>query len=298
MSEMSHAARAPGSLLAAWSVFVRERFQLPALLVFGTAQAAAQYVVRARLDVGGLVIAVLGIAGLLSAMRLMDELKDLDKDRAAHPERPLPRGLLSERGARTGLWLCVTGLLLGAAAIAIGVGVLPGALFGLCVLYALLMYREFFAPTCLGGRPFLYAVTHQVIIVPIYAFATAAAVPTSTFTAPVLWFALTGLGAAFALELCRKLDPDAHPALGTYLTVSGPGWTFTAVTLAVVLAAVSAFQVGVHVFVWPAGAALLCGIVHVARHPERFKTVEGLAALFAFTQVLAPTLAQWTGVGA
>ena len=33
-------------------------------------------------------------------LRLMDELKDYEKDLIAHPERPLPRGLLSREEVR------------------------------------------------------------------------------------------------------------------------------------------------------------------------------------------------------
>ena len=61
---------------AAWATFARERFQIPAVLIFGMAQSAsAQYVVSSTLDWLGLAISVAGISVLLVIMRMMDELK-------------------------------------------------------------------------------------------------------------------------------------------------------------------------------------------------------------------------------
>ena len=86
---------------------------------------------------------------LLVVMRMMDELKDLDKDRIAHPARPLPRGLISPEEVRSGLRIAI-GLLL---VVSVFIGLLwnpvAGVLLGLSVGYSLLMYREFFAPDLL-----------------------------------------------------------------------------------------------------------------------------------------------------
>lgn len=281
-----------------WVTFVRERFQLPALLVLACAQAAsAQYVIAPPgLDLAALAVAAIGVTAVLALLRLMDELKDLDKDRVAHPGRPLPRGVLSEPEARRGLWWFVTALVVASAGVASLSDPLAGLLLGVCVAYALLMYREFFAGRAWAGRPFLYAATHQVIVLPLYAFATASAAPELALSEPVLWFGLTGLGASFAFEVCRKLDPDAHPALGTYLTVRGRDPTVAAVAGAVALAALAAYRIDVHPFVWPAGALLLASLPVVYVRPERFAWVESAAGLFALVQVLAPTLGHVTGI--
>jgi hypothetical protein len=282
--------------VAAWLAFTRERFNLVPLLVVGVAQAAsAQYVVRPSLDLPGLAVAVLGLTSLLVVMRLMDELKDIDKDRVAHPERPLPCGLVAESDARVVLRWAVVTLFLAGAALALR-DVVLGGLYGLCVVYSLLMYREFFASDALQARPLVYAVTHQVILLPMYAFATAAAAPESALSAHALWFALTGLGASFTLEVCRKLDPAAHPVLGTYLRVLGRGPTMAAVFAATILTAVAALQIGVHLFVWPAAFILLTSLVVVSLRPGRFPLAAGASALLVLTQVLAPALVHWTGI--
>ena len=281
---------------AAWMTFAWERFQIPAILVVALAQAtSAQYIVSSTLDWSGLVISVVGIAALAIIMRMMDELKDLDKDRLAHPTRPLPRGLISPQEVRSGLWIGI-GLLL-VASVSIGVlrNPLAGVLIGLCVGYSVLMYHEFFAPDLLGVRPFSYAATHQIIIVPIYAFATATALPEATLTQPVLWFALTGLGASFALEVCRKLDPEAHPVLGTYLSVAGPGRTATSVVIAVGLAAYAGYRIGIHIILWPVALVLLASLGLTLSRPASFKWTAGFAGFFLLAQVLGPTINHFTG---
>lgn len=285
------ARRAYPGRAARWRTFVRERVALPALLAVGAAQgASAQYLVRPTLDYTALTLATAGIAGLLLLLRIMDEIKDVGKDQIAHPERPLPRGLLTVNDVRQGLrW--VTGTLLGGSLLlAATTSWVAGALYALSVLYALLMYREFFAPRFLEARPFLYALTHQVVLLPLYAFATAVAAPESSVSTPVLWFGLTGLGASFAYEVCRKLDPNAHPVLRTYLTVHGTHRTVAAVIVSVALLLVATVQIEVQVVVWPPAALLLATLPLIYLRPERFRLVEGAATALVLAQVLGPTM--------
>ncbi|HSM34984.1 MAG TPA: UbiA family prenyltransferase [Longimicrobiales bacterium] len=284
--------------LARWGTLVRERFRPGPLLALAAALAAsAQLVVAPRLDATGLIIGAVGVSALLGLLRLMDEVKDLDRDRIAHPERPLPRGVVRPDDARRAIHLGVGALLLGAGLLAALRAPVTGALYGVCVAYAALMYREFFLGRVLEARPFTYAATHQVIVLPMYAFATAAAAPADALDPAVLWFGLTGLGASFAFEVCRKLDPHAHPALGTYLSVHGPGRTFAAAAAAVALASFAAYRIGVHPWVWPAALLLLAVLAGVRARPERFARAEAAAGLFALVQVLAPTLARLWAIG-
>lgn len=273
-----------------WVTYLRERSPLPLLAVIALGQSlSGYYLVRGGFS-AWILAAALGIAALLVLMRLMDEIKDLDKDRVAHPERPLPRGLLAPDEVRRAV--AGTGLaLLGYAALLAAAGrPAAGALYALTVGYAFLMYREFFAPRALGRNAFAYAVTHQVIVVPMYLFAVACASPADAFSARALWFALTGLSASFVVEVCRKLDPAAHPVLGTYLRSYGRGAVLAAVAIALALLAVSARRIGVHAIVWPFAALLAISLPLLYLRPGRFKAIEGAAALLALVQMLAPTL--------
>lgn len=273
-----------------WITYLRERSPLPLLLVIALGQSlSGNYLVRGGFSawVGA---AAVGIAALLVLMRLMDEIKDLDKDRVAHPGRPLPRGLLAPgevRRATAGMGVALVGY---AALLAAAGRPAAGALYALTVGYAFLMYREFFAARALGRNAFVYAATHQVIVVPMYLFAVACASPSDALSARALWFGLTGLSASFIVEVCRKLDPAAHPVLGTYLRTHGRGAVLAAVGLALALLAASTLRIGVHTLVWPFGALFALTLPLLYLRPGRFRTIEGAAALLALVQMLAPTL--------
>src|SRR5687768_1568054 len=79
-----------------WLTLLRERAPPPALAFVGLAQSlSASALVRSELAPLWIVISTIGIVGLLVLLRLMDEVKDVAKDRVAHPDRPLPRGLVT-----------------------------------------------------------------------------------------------------------------------------------------------------------------------------------------------------------
>ena len=79
------------------------------------------------------------------------------------------------------------------------------------------MYKEFFMEKTLGKSPIIYAITHQVIIVPVCLFAISIPFSNLVFTQKSLGFCLLVLSSFFTFEVGRKMDPNAHPILGTYL---------------------------------------------------------------------------------
>lgn len=92
-------------------------------------------------------------------LRIFDEMKDYSSDLAIHPERPLPRGIisLSEAGI-VAASIMVAELALG---FAIGPPAFVSALF--VAAYSLLMYKEFFVRTWIRPRLVTYALTHTLI---------------------------------------------------------------------------------------------------------------------------------------
>ena len=274
-----------------WLLYLQERSPVVMLLLVAVGQSlSASYLVRGTLDVAGVAVSAAGIIALLVLMRLMDELKDVAKDRVAHPERPLPRGLLMVEEVRRAILLLGVSLI----GLAIVIGLLrspvAGGLYALTTAYAFLMYREFFASRLLGANAFLYAITHQVIVIPIYLFAVACIAPEDAFSADAIWFGLTGLGASIVLEVSRKLDPLANPILGTYLVLHGRGITLSAIIAGLALLAVSTYQIEVHPLVWPFIGVMAAALPLVYVAPGRFRVVEGAAALLALVQMLAPAL--------
>lgn len=279
-----------------WLTFQRERAPLPVLLAVGVPQALSSYwLFRTGFEPGRVMISALGIMALVFLLRLMDEVKDVAKDKVAHPERPLPRGLFRESEARRAV--DTVGAVLFGAAIGIGyvLSPIPGVFYGLCVGYAFLMYREFFAPRLIRD-PLLYALTHQIIVILMYLFTVLVASP-GAYGSAALWWALTGLAASFSVEVARKLDPLAHPVLNTYLQHYGRTVVTSVLLASLSLLAFAAWKLGLHPIVWPfVGLAVLAVALFYAQ-PRRFKIVQGVIVLAALVQSLAPTLRYaWTAL--
>ena len=152
------------------------------------------------------------------------------------------------------------------------------------------MYKEFFCPVLLGKNAFFYAVTHQVILIPMYIFSVAAISPEQAFSSRTLWFSLTGLGASFAFEVCRKLDPGANPVLKTYLALYGKTPSVIAILLSLGLLSYSSVQIGVQQLILPVVALLLLFLPLVYLKPQKFKVIEGVCTLVGFIQLLSVTI--------
>jgi hypothetical protein len=280
-----------------WSSVVVERLALPALVFVSAAiSVSLQLLSHNRVDLPPLLITVAGVTGLLALLRLMDDLKDLEKDRVAHPDRALARGALSQVEAERGVGVGVGVLLAGAGALALWGPARAGGWLALCAFWAFLMYREFFVPEFLGDRPVLYAVSHQAIIVLMYGFAAAAVGGGADARPEAWWFAATGLGASFTLEVCRKLDPAADPVLGTYRTSLGMGPTVGMTLVALTLVVVASAPIGLAPVLWPVSGLVLVALAVAALRPTAYRVAAGAAGVLAVVQPLAPLLDHlWRG---
>lgn len=200
-----------------WLEFLKERLPLHVLLILSLGlTSSSQALSEFSLSFTTLFIGT-GLAFIFFlTMRIMDEVKDYTKDQIAHPERPLPRGLLSLDEARRAIYI---GLGLGFfASIIIWTLNFPIAalLFAFSCFYLYLMYKEFFVSAWLEERVILYTLSHQAVLV----FLTAA-LASLVYSRVDNWIdllrpGLLVLGIFFVYEVARKLDPDANPVLQTY----------------------------------------------------------------------------------
>jgi 4-hydroxybenzoate polyprenyltransferase len=269
--------------VAAWLTFVRERFSLPVhLLVSGGFAATGVVLGTGRMQLRPLAVSLGGIIAFFALLRLMDEDKDLDKDRIAHPDRPLPRGLLDvghvRRVIRGAIGLMAAWSLVAASTTSAA----AGAAYAGVTVYLWLMYREFYVREWLQLRPLLYALAHQLILIPLsgYSVFVASSSPSSTPTA--LGLSLLTVGAFFAYEVCRKLDPAAHPILRTYLHVHGRAGVFAMVAVGTLVAGAGARMLAVADLLWPIEVGLLLSLIVIWLRPTAFtipETVAGLSLL-------------------
>jgi len=173
---------------------------------------------------GPVLVASLMTLLFFAELRLMDEVKDVAKDRIAHPERPLARGLIAVDSARRVIAFGMALMFAVAALVGAVYGLLPAILYAGTTVYLWLMYKEFYIGEWLGRWPLFYAVTHQIILFPLVA--SGVALSLSVAEGPLhLRLLLVGgaqiFPAFFAFEVARKMAPGAHPILGTYRSVYG-----------------------------------------------------------------------------
>ena len=286
--------------MGAWITFLKERLPLPSYLVLvvglavsgnalGSPAAPAESVFPPW---GAATIAAAGAFLFFAVLRIMDEYKDYEKDKVAHPHRPLPRGLIApEQVAVAVKGLAVAMLLL---SVAVGLANRPAGISYLLVTgYLWLMYREFYVGAWLANRPLLYAASHQVIILPLSYFCVLAGNPDAWRHLQPAFLGITVLGTFFTYEICRKLDPSAHPLLQTYLSHYGPAKTLGLTICTIALSALGALGLGLGQILWPLEGILIALLSLLLFAPYRFKIIEHGATISLALHVWAVPLSTW-----
>jgi len=135
-------------------------------------------------------------------LRLLDEVKDMESDALHHPERPLPRGILSKNEVvKTAFILMVAEIIL------FGFYGFWAFLSALIVVgYSLVMYKEFFVKKWLRAHLTTYAVAHTFVVILISAtiFVSLLGKPFSEITKEFIYFSLAGWFLFNIFEFGRK----------------------------------------------------------------------------------------------
>ncbi|MCY3904683.1 MAG: hypothetical protein OXF76_16080 [Caldilineaceae bacterium] len=290
--------------MGAWITFLKERIPAFSYLLLAIGLAASGYALN-KLTAGPelasyilwtiFAIPAAGAFLFFTVLRIMDEYKDYNKDRVAHPQRPLPRGVLAPAQVARAVNGLVVFMLI--YAFAVGIAYRPAGLAYLLLTgYLWLMYREFYAGAWLSDRPILYAASHQVILLPLCYFSALFFDPDAWRRAVTFSFAITVLGAFFTYEICRKLDPNAHPLIGTYLSHYGTLPTIGLAVGTVALSALGALGLGLGPPLWPFELLLLALMALLIFAPHRFRIVEYAASLSLVLHVWAIALIEWLRV--
>jgi hypothetical protein len=173
---------------------------------------------------------------------------------------------------------------------------MAGIGYAVSVAYLWLMYREFYVGEWLAEWPIPYAVSHQLVLFPIYAYVFAFFEPSSLVSELTFAYGLCNMGAGMTLEITRKLDPEAHPALKTYLVLYGPAKTFALTLVFVALSAYGAHRLGLEAILYPIEAVVVLGASTVFWKPSAHKGVAGLSALSSLVHMFALAFAHWGGL--
>jgi 4-hydroxybenzoate polyprenyltransferase len=135
-------------------------------------------------------------------LRLLDEVKDMESDALHHPERPLPRGILSKNEVvKTAFMLMVAEIILFS---------FYGFWAFLCALivvsYSLVMYKEFFIKKWLRAHLTTYAVFHTfvVVLISVTIFVSLLGKPFSEIPKEFIYFSFAGWFLFNIFEFGRK----------------------------------------------------------------------------------------------
>lgn len=279
-----------------WLTYIKERFPLPVyLLLIGGFTLSGLFLSGGSFQGRAFLVSFIGFLLFFFQLRLMDERKDYEKDVLAHPERPLPRGLLTTAEVYQAIVLITLLMMAYGALIMVFTNRIATISYLVVTVYLLLMYKEFYLGPWLENRPLLYAVSHQAIVFGVCIFAVTVARPNLVWNHQTLYLGLAILGSFFSYEVSRKLDPDAHPALKTYLSVYGSLKTSLIVLVASLISAWGAFGLGLQNLLWPAEGLLVASLIVLFLKPEKYKIVEGVATLSLTLHLWAVVIQHFTG---
>lgn len=239
--------------MSRWGEYLAERFPVPVTFLLAAATAAAASVVAQAPGFGagnrsyvfdlsdvGAGVALMFL--LLFHLRVFDEHKDYEQDRATRPDRPVQRGLVT-LGELEVAGAIAIGLELAIAFAAFGA---DGVWWLLPLGYSVLMLFEFGAKTWLERHYAIYAISHSAITSAVCVALVMMANP--VFGEPsathLAVLALLALASTFSIDVLRKtwapaseidgvetwsklLGPSQATFLGGFLVVAasaGAGW--------------------------------------------------------------------------
>lgn len=281
--------------MKSWLIYLKERFPLPVYFLLSGGLAASGSVLVGRPIMTIPTIYAFGYAmWLFATLRLMDELKDYDKDVIAHPTRPLPRGVLKVGVVEK----VIHGSMIAGVALSFGFFVfdkMAAILALITTAWLWLMYKEFYLGEKLSKRPILYAITHQIILIPFCLALSAAPIEDGNVNYFVFWWSIGVLGSFFTYEVSRKLDPKAHAVLGTYLSVYGKAGCMAIVIALFMLCFFSGINVMLPFWTipWAVLTVLSYGLLwtqNTDKPGKMHKVIEGFATLSLFFFIWSPAL--------
>jgi 4-hydroxybenzoate polyprenyltransferase len=281
--------------MKAWLTFLKERAPIPAVLLIGAGVSASGVYLAGRFELRAFLFGLAAVALFLVLLRVMDERKDFEKDKVAHPERPLPRGLLTVGQIDRAIAVLTVALFALAVVAGVVVNAVAGGFLAVGAVYLWLMFKEFYVGEKLSEYPMIYALSHQIIEYPIYGFVVVAARPELAFSSRMLAYIGMNIGASMTFEIARKLDPNAAPILKTYLSLYGPAKTSAFLVLFVAIAAAGAYALGILFLTLASEVLVLLCLPTLFKAPEKYKTIEGAAGLVSFMHVFGVAIQAWVG---
>lgn len=274
--------------MTAFRAYLDERFPVGAYLILvgamvAATQSAASWATRAPLAFWPtLPLGILSVLLGFFVLRVFDEHKDWVRDRVAHPDRVLSRGLITLKTlARAGV---IAALVSVVSAFAMGTDAGLWMVAALC--FSVLMRFEFFASEWLRDHIVVYAITHNPVVALLMMVPLAGAAGSSPIGSGdvLVWLGLASV-TSLGFEVGRKLRaPESEkPMQDTYTQSLG-------------IPRAVALTVGIH-----AGSALLALMLLESPWTQGVAVVVGvwaMATTVQFQRSTTPKRAKGVELGA
>lgn len=268
--------------------YLNERSPLPALTFLSAGIVCSAMAVLQEFQWPLFIGAILINNLLFIQMRLGDELKDFETDKIINPTRPLPRGLYKTSEVMRILEVLLSLLIGLGLLIGVTLSVPGGCALVIASIFSWLMFKEFYISHTLDKSPMIYAITHQVIVFPLFAWPGLTQDPTLFESKIFLGWLLANFGASFTFEICRKLNPSAHELAKTYAHHYGRTKTVVFCAIFMTISAIGACYAGFGIYSWVALSILLISLLLWHQKPEMYKLPAGLSALSSAVILWSP----------
>ena len=274
-----------------WMTYLSERSPLPAISFLSAGMAVSSMAFTGEFNWWYLLLGLVINNIIFIQMRLGDELKDFENDKIINPERPLPRGLLHPPEVLRVLKGMLVAMILVGIVIAIAFNSWSaGAAIIATTLFAWLMFKEFYIGQGLAKSPLIYALTHQVIVFPLFGWMGLMLNPELIKNPAFIGWLLANFGASFTFEICRKLNPAAHKLANTYAHHYGRPQTVMYIAIFILYSAFGAKLSGFLSYSLPALVILFLSLLFWIKRPEKYKIPAALSALSSAIILWSPAI--------
>jgi hypothetical protein len=263
-----------------WLKFFTERFPLvnAAALVAGISLSGIYLSERIFLFLP-FIFSFIGIVFILALLRLMEDMRNFDKDLVTRSHHPLPKVLITKHEAKLVIkamqWILFAyGLLLCPL-----LGITASIIYIFIAAYFWLINKEFGIKQWISSHSMIYGVFKWLIILLIAIYSVAVMQPESIFNARVWSFALLLFGAFFCNDICSKLNPNDHPVLSTYIHHYGFRFVYNFAVIALALSAMGAIYLGLAPFLIPVEFIVLASLSVVFFQPMLFRMPQIMSSL-------------------
>jgi hypothetical protein len=263
-----------------WTTYFFERFNpiLSLIVIIGIATSCA-IIGRTPLSPDPFIASCLVWFFLALLFRMRNDLADYDRDRVAHPERPLPRGLIH----RNNLQIVISGIQYVLCFVFAGLFIFFGAWSRLFLFvtggYLWLIHQNFYLGKRLDQKPLLKSVLFQGIVIPMTLLSISFSNSWQLFSIKNLSYCLLLYGAFFTYDICRKLNPASHPASQTLVHFFGYKVVFRIALAGLAVSALGAYGYGIPQFLIPVEVGVAVALILLFKNPARYTLARQAASL-------------------